>query len=120
MLEGLTASTPAGPVQSAGGAVVVDCEDVVVVDGLVVEVVVVEVVVDVDEVVVVVVVDVVVVVVDGEQFSLARFAFFLIRQPSLSHAIWKRTFLLLSEQTALQPLIAAPFFEHFQVPSPIG
>ena len=118
MLEGLTASTPAGPVQSAGGAVVVDCEDVVVVDGLVVEVVVVEVVVDVDEVVVVVVVDVVVVV--GEQFSLARFAFFLIRQPSLSHAIWKRTFLLLSEQTALQPLIAAPFFEHFQVPSPIG
>ena len=67
MLEGLTASIPAGPVQSDGGAAVVDCEDVVVVDGLVVEVVVaVE---EVVEVVVVVDVDVVVVVVDGEQLS---------------------------------------------------
>ena len=108
MLEGLAASTPVGPVQSKGGAVVVDCEDVVVVDGLVVEVVVVE-------VVVVVVVE----VVEGEHVSCARSAFFLIRQPSLSHAIWKRTFLLLSEQTALQPLIIAPFFEHFHDPSPI-
>lgn len=95
----------------------VDCEEVVVVDGLVVEVVVA---VEVVEVVVVVVVDVVVVVVDGEQLSWARFAFLFILQPSLSHAIWKRTFLLLSEQTALQSLIAAPFFEHFHVPSPIG
>ena len=111
MLEGLAASTPLGPVQSAGGAVVVDSEDVVVVDGLVV---------DVDEVVVVVVVEVVVVVVDGEQLSCARFGFFLILQPFLSQAIWNFTFLLLSEQTALQPLIAVPFFEHFHVPSPIG
>ena len=103
MLEGLAASTPVGPVQSK-----IDCEDVVVVDGLVVEVVVVE-------VVVVVVVE----VVEGEHVSCARSAFFLILQPSLSHAIWKRTFLLLSEQTALQPLIIAPFFEHFHDPSPI-
>lgn len=111
MLEGLAASTPVGPVQSKDGAVVVDCEDVVVVDGLVVDELVVEVVV-VDEVVVVE-------VVEGEHVSCARSAFFLILQPSLSHAIWKRTFLLLSEQTALQPLIIAPFFEHFHDPSPI-
>ena len=115
MLEGLAASTPEGPVQLEGGAVVVDCEDVVVVDGLVVDVVV-----DVHKVVVVVVVEVVVVVVDGEQLSCARFGFFLILQPFLSQAIWNFTFLLLSEQTALHPLIAVPFFEHFHVPSPIG